>query len=80
MTFQELILQQKEFDGAHESTFSWSCPITQENLEALEFLLVALMGELGETSNLVKKLFGAIFPLRRKRLICQRSLRICLFT
>lgn len=67
MTFQELILRQKEFDGAHESAFSWSCPITQENLEVLEFLLVALMGELGETSNLVKKIVRGDFLLAEKK-------------
>lgn len=67
MTFQELILRQKEFDRSHKSTFCWDSPITQGNLDVLEFLLIALMGELGETSNIVKKIVRGDFSLDEKK-------------
>lgn len=67
MTLQELIYRQKEFDRSHKSTFCWDSPITQDNLEILEFLLVALMGELGETSNIVKKVVRGDFSLEEKK-------------
>lgn len=56
-----------EFDKSHKSTFCWDSPITQENLEVLEFLLVALMGELGESSNIVKKIVRGDFTLDEKK-------------
>lgn len=67
MTLQELILKQKEFDRSHKSTFCWDSPITEDNLDVLEFLLIALMGELGETSNIVKKIVRGDFSLDEKK-------------
>ena len=67
MTLEELIFLQKKFDHAHKSTFCWDSPITQENLEMMEFLLVALMGELGEISNIAKKIVRGDFALAEKK-------------
>ena len=67
MTLQDLILRQKEFDHAHQGAFCWDCPITQENLDILEFLLVALTGELGEAANIVKKIVRGDFTLEEKK-------------
>ena len=67
MTIQELMRLQREFDHSHESEFRWDGSITQENLDMLEFLLIALMGELGETSNIVKKIVRGDFTLDEKK-------------
>ncbi|MBD8894836.1 nucleotide pyrophosphohydrolase [Desulfovibrio desulfuricans] len=55
MKISEIIDNQKKFDANHSSTFKWDQQITQENLESLEYILLCIVGELGETTNLVKK-------------------------
>lgn len=67
MTLNEIIDLQKEFDSNHESTFIWNSQITDENLENLEFLLVALAGEFGEVSNIVKKIVRGDYSLEEKK-------------
>lgn len=67
MTLKEIIDLQKEFDSSHESKFAWNRRITDSNLEDLEFLLIALVGELGETSNIVKKIVRGDYSLEEKR-------------
>lgn len=67
MTLNEIIDLQKQFDSNHESTFPWNTPITDNNLENLEFLLVAFAGEFGEVSNIVKKIVRGDFSLNEKK-------------
>ena len=67
MTLRELVNLQRQFDGKHESTFPWDVPITDNNLENLEFLLVAFAGEFGEVSNIVKKIVRGDFSLDEKK-------------
>lgn len=67
MTLKEIIDLQKEFDSNHESKFPWNNQITDNNLENLEFLLVAFAGEFGEVSNIVKKIVRGDFSLDEKR-------------
>lgn len=55
MTLSELIDCQKKFDEKHVSTFKWNQPITHDNMETLKYLLLCMVGELGETTNIVKK-------------------------
>lgn len=67
MTLNEIVDLQKQFDSNHESTFPWNDQITDDNLEMLEFLLVAFAGEFGEVSNIVKKIVRGDFSLDEKR-------------
>lgn len=63
MNIQELIEAQKEFDSIHEGNFNWDQKINDENIELLEYLLICVLGELGETSNLVKKVIRGDYKL-----------------
>lgn len=67
MTLEELTRLQEIFDSKHEGYFKWNSRITEENIELLEFLLVSLTGELGETANIVKKIARGDFSLDNKR-------------
>lgn len=67
MTLNEIIDIQKKFDGNHGGAFSWDSRITEDNLEILEFLMISLMGEVGETANLIKKIIRGDFSLDEKR-------------
>lgn len=67
MTLQELLDLQKEFDSRHEGNFKWNVKVTDSNIEMLEFLLVSLTGELGETANIVKKIVRGDFKLEEKK-------------
>lgn len=67
MTLSEIINMQKEFDSNHKGTFPWNVQITENNLEYLEFLLVAFAGEFGEVSNIVKKIVRGDYSLEEKR-------------
>ena len=74
MTLKELTRVQEEFDSAHAGYFKWNSKISEENLEMLEFLLVSLTGELGETSNIVKKIARGDFRLEEKRADIQEEI------
>lgn len=67
MTLNEIINLQKEFDSHHEGTFPWNIQITDNNLESLEFLLIAFAGEFGEISNIVKKILRGDYSLDDKK-------------
>lgn len=66
MTLKELADYQESFDSRHEGYFKWNDKVTDENLELLEFLLLSLTGEVGETANIVKKIVRGDFPLSHK--------------
>lgn len=55
-TIKELLEFQEEFDKKHSGSFKWNEKVTEERLDILSFLFVALGGEYGEASNLVKKI------------------------
>jgi len=55
MDLKELMKLQRIFDSNHKSTNNWFTKINEKNLETFEFLIVSIMGELGEISNIVKK-------------------------
>lgn len=63
MTLQELMNLQETFDKKHTSKFNWSEKINDNNIEMLEFLLISMFGEIGETANLVKKSVRGDFRL-----------------
>lgn len=63
MTIKELMVLQEEFDLKHRSKFNWSEKIDDNNIEMLEFLLISMFGEIGETANLVKKSVRGDFKL-----------------
>jgi NTP pyrophosphatase (non-canonical NTP hydrolase) len=63
MTIEELMNLQAEFDKAHKGKFDWNEKIDDGNIEMLEFLLISMFGEIGETANLVKKSVRGDFPL-----------------
>lgn len=56
MELSKIIELQRDFDKQHKSNFKWSEGISQSNLEMLQFLTIALMGEAGEFSNIIKKI------------------------
>jgi NTP pyrophosphatase (non-canonical NTP hydrolase) len=45
-----------DFDATHASRQRWNAPITKDNVELLEHLLVCLIGEVGECANVTKKI------------------------
>ena len=55
MELKLLIDMQKEFDSNHKGRFDWAQKIDKENIEILEYVLLCLVGEFGEATNLVKK-------------------------
>ena len=67
MTLKELLDMQAAFDETHEGKFPWNCKVTDDNIGLLEFLIVSLTGELGETANIVKKIARGDFPLEEKK-------------
>lgn len=63
MNLKELIDIQKTFDCNHKGNFEWAQQINSGNIEILEYLLLCLVGEFGETSNLVKKVVRGDYTL-----------------
>lgn len=55
MNLNQLIDIQKDFDSKHKGKFDWAQKINEDNLEILQYLLLCLVGEFGEVTNLVKK-------------------------
>lgn len=67
MNLNQITDMQKEFDSNHKGTFEWSQKIDDNNVELLEYLLLCLVGEVGETANLVKKILRGDFKLSDKK-------------
>lgn len=55
MKLKDLQDLQKDFDKSHQMKIDFYEKIDENNLPVLEHLLVCLLGELGEFSNLLKK-------------------------
>ncbi|MDD3102570.1 MAG: MazG nucleotide pyrophosphohydrolase domain-containing protein [Patescibacteria group bacterium] len=47
---------QKLFDEKHKGAFSWHQKINSENIHILEYLIIGLIGEVGELANIIKKI------------------------
>ena len=67
MTIKDLLEYQKNFDKLHKSNFLWGEKINDSNIEMLEFLMIGLMGEVGESANIVKKIVRGDFTLKDKK-------------
>lgn len=64
MTFSEMLESQKIFDkNSSMSGRSFYSKIGEDNIHELEHLLVCMVGELGEFSNILKKVVRGDFPL-----------------
>ena len=74
MTLKELADIQRQFDRQHESEFPWDTPISQDNIPMLGFTLLALSGEVGETANLVKKIWRGDCTLLDKQVDLQEEI------
>ena len=74
MTLKELANIQRQFDEQHESGFQWDTMISQDNIPMLGFTLLALSGEVGETSNLVKKIWRGDCSLCERRADLQEEI------
>ncbi|KVX71386.1 MazG nucleotide pyrophosphohydrolase domain-containing protein [Burkholderia stagnalis] len=55
LTLSQLLGLQREFDLAHAGRLPFFVEIGEENIGELEHLIVCILGELGEFSNIVKK-------------------------
>lgn len=69
MTIDELTNIQKKFDARYKGTFFWDENISDDNLQMLEFLMIALMGEVGELAN-IEKIVRGDYKLKEKRCSC----------
>lgn len=56
MKLSELMLLQKQFDLRHSGKAKFYTKITDKNMGELEHLIVCLVGEVGEVSNITKKI------------------------
>jgi NTP pyrophosphatase (non-canonical NTP hydrolase) len=56
MKLAELMLLQTQFDRRHSGKAKFYAKITDKNIRELEHLLVCLIGEVGELSNITKKI------------------------
>lgn len=56
MDILDFIKKQREFDQNFITFSHWAEKISQENLDVLGFLLLAIQGEIGECCNIYKKL------------------------
>ncbi len=52
MELKTIMELQALFDKGHSGIFNWSVRRTEEKLEVLQFLLICIMGELGEAISL----------------------------
>lgn len=67
MTLDEIQAAQAAFDRAHVADAPFFEPITADNLEVLEHLLVCIAGEVGELANVVKKVRRGDHSLEQAR-------------
>lgn len=63
MDIQNIVELQRSFDSQHKGNFAWDEPINESNLEMLQYLVICTVGELGEVSNIVKKVSRGDFNL-----------------
>ena len=74
MQLKHIQEMQQSFDKSHQMKLDFYEKIDEKNLPALEHLVVCLLGELGEFSNLLKKLSEVIMNLRKSNLCWMKNL------
>ena len=67
MELRKVMELQHKFDKSHSGKFDWASKITEKNIDVLALLLICIMGELGEFSNIVKKVSRGDFSLESAR-------------
>lgn len=63
MKLKDIQEMQQSFDKSHQMKINFYEKINEKNLPALEHLIVCLLGELGEFSNLLKKVVRGDYEL-----------------
>jgi NTP pyrophosphatase (non-canonical NTP hydrolase) len=63
----DLLEFQRQFDLLHEGAVPFYEKITPDSIDALEHLVVCLVGELGEVANIVKKVRRGDMGLESQR-------------
>ena len=56
MKLSDILVLQKKFDSEHRGKFDWDQKINDDNNNMLDYLLIGLLGALGEFSNIIKKI------------------------
>jgi len=64
MDIKDIMNFQREFDKKYKGRFEFYSEITDENISELEHLLVCLVGEIGELSNITKKITRGDYSLK----------------
>lgn len=64
MQLKDIQEMQRSFDKSHQMKLDFYEKIDEKNLPALEHLVVCLLGELGEFSNLLKKVVRGDYELK----------------
>lgn len=67
LTLKQIISMQEEFDRSHIANRPFFEMIDGHNIESLEHLIVCLVGEIGEFSNIVKKISRGDFTFKDKK-------------
>ncbi len=67
MTLNKIKEYQKIFDLKYKGNIEFYEEITSDNIEVLEHLIVCMLGEFGEFSNIVKKIKRGDFNLFDKK-------------
>lgn len=64
MQLKDIQEMQRSFDKSHQMKLDFYEKIDEKNLPVLEHLVVCLLGELGEFSNLLKKVVRGDYELK----------------
>ncbi|OBZ07551.1 hypothetical protein A8L34_25800 [Bacillus sp. FJAT-27264] len=67
LTLKEIQQMQEEFDKAHTGDIPFYEVISNKNIDILEHLIVCMVGEIGEFSNIVKKIRRGDFRYEEKK-------------
>lgn len=66
MDIKTFLKKQEDFDNQFECLKHWNEKISDSNLDVLNFLLLSVSGEIGEASNIAKKIIRGDFALKDK--------------
>lgn len=67
MDFATLVQLQSDFDKSHGVTKPFFVPISSNNLQELEHLIVCMVGEVGEFANELKKVVRGDVPYEKRK-------------
>jgi len=67
MTVEEIKIIQKNFDDKYKGNIEFNETVSDTKIEPLEHLIVCMLGEFGEFSNIVKKIKRGDFRLSEKK-------------